>query len=392
MGACRCAIAHRYTTMSAADSRPSQAAPEDRPASPAAPAAGAAASLEWREGWFTFQVADVSDETAAKITKAGAWPAFTAFQRLLWKRQREAAKAGNERREAALKSGRLDGDGIKGLARSIGANPKAICRQLRALEDLGIVRVLRPPVTLARNSLGKLVARPVAKGLVQPVRIRFTAGDPHKRPANRQGYGRPSRKAGGRTRQGYVVPSEGRRAEGTSYPTPISPRNTSPAGGRTDGFGPPAGRTAAEAAAAWHARDPEAERRRREYLEAKERRKAAREAEEATRSEQAAAGPPDPPPAPVDATQAAAGLREAVAALPAASRRKARREAKRLSEADRQADEEAKRLSDLIDKRRAAGQGGPPLPPAAFREKAKQAFRKARRRPPAAAAREPVPA
>lgn len=388
---------HIGTRMATAVSRPDQAAP----ASSSAPASADAASPDWRDGWFTFHVADVSDESAAAITKAGAWPAMVAFHRLLWKRQREAAKAGDDKRLSALKAGILTGEGIKGLARSIGADAKAMARQLNELQRLGVVEIARPPSNIVRDKAGRLVCRPVAKGLVQPVRIRFSAGDGHKRPGNRQGYARPLRVVGQRDGQGSDRPSRRRRSEGTSGTTPISLGNTSPSAvGQADGIGRPAEGparlrcytdedieyTRRKLAAELEARDA-ADRQR--WAE-----EDAREAAEAARREQEASASSEPAPASPDAAEAANQLREAVAALPAASRRKAGRVARKMAAADDHADEEARRLVEIVNQARRQQGLAPPLDAEAFKAKAKAisgaARSKARR--PSAAGREAVTA
>ena len=78
---------------------------------PTPPSEPATASSDWRSEWFVYMVADVSDETAAAITKAEAWPAYNAFFRLLWKRQREAEKAKNDKSLANCQAGILIGKG-----------------------------------------------------------------------------------------------------------------------------------------------------------------------------------------------------------------------------------------------------------------------------------------
>lgn len=295
---------------------------------------------DWRSDWFVFMVADVSDETAAEITKSAAWPAFTAFFRLLWKRQREAEKARNEKAVAACQAGVLLDEGIRGLARSIGLSPKAMNRQVAELHRLGILAVAKPPASVDRDEKGRMIRRPAHRGLVPASKLRFTAGDQHRRPGNRQGSNRPLRVVGLEGRQGSNRPLKGGRLKGRNDTTPISPKNISlSTGGHADGIGRPVEerRTAAEAAAAWQREDPHMVAMRREYLAAQQRKR------------QGAAGGQAGTP---DATEASANLLAAVAELPPASRQKARRVARRMTDAERQAAAEAAALNEIIERRR----------------------------------------
>lgn len=325
-------------------------------------------------------VADISDETAAAITKAEAWPAYNAFFRLLWKRQREAEKAKNDKALAYCQAGILIGEGVRGLARSIGLSPKAMDRQLRELHRLGILAVAKPPAAIARDAKGRIVRRPSHKGLVPASKIRFTAGDSHKRPRNRQGSNRPLKVVGAEASQGSNRPLKGGRLKGRFDTTPISPRNISPsAGGHADGVGRPAedrhGRPAAGQEAPplrpWTGPAEEARQAMLRRMEADKAAYAAREAETAAASQEAARPPRN-------ATEAAARLGEAVASLPPASRQKARREARRLSREDRKAEADAKSLSDLIEQKRRQEQDNRQANAEAFKAKAKAASRKAR--------------
>lgn len=330
----------------------------------------AATPSDWRSEWFIFMVADVSDETAAEITKAEAWPAFTAFFRLLWKRQREAEKKGHEKAVAACQAGVLLNEGVRGLARSIGLSPKAMNRQLAELHRLGILAVAKPPASAERDSKGRLVRRPAHRGLVPASKIRFTAGDQHRRPGNRQGTNRPLKVVGVEGVQGTNRPLKGGRRKGRSDTTSISPKNISlSAGGHADGIGRPAEerRTAAEAAAAWVREDPRMEAMRREYVAAQERKRLENLERLAARKE-----------SPKNATEAAANLKAAVDELPPASRKKAKRVAKRMAREERQAAEDAARLNEIIERKRRQEAGEPN----AYSDNAKKAF-KARKAVPA---------
>lgn len=364
--------------------------PKDTTA-PAAPVP-AADPADWRDGWFVFMVPDISDEAAAKITAAGAWPAYTAFFRLLWKRQREAEKAGNAKALAACKAGVLLDDGIRGLARSIGLSPKAMNRQMDALRRLGFMVVAKPPAALDRSANGRIVRRPTHRGLVPASKVRFMASEDHKRPGNRQGFNRPLRVVGERTPQGSDRPLKGGRLKGRSDTTPISPKNISPpTGGHADGIGRPVGAgngrlTAAEPPTVhpWHGPEEAARRAMLARLEAERAERDARDREAAERdraARQAAASTPPaaPPPAPPrDATEAAGRLEAAVAALPAGSMAKAKRVARSMAKADRKAAKDAKALQDLIERRRREEAGERQAKADGTKAKARAAFRAAK--------------
>lgn len=152
-------------------------------------AAAAERPADWTEGTFYVLVPDISDETAAAITKAKAWPAWTAFFRSLRRRSR---KGPSDKAKAAARSGVLDDEGIRGLARSIGTTPKAMSRQVAALQALGILAAFRPPASMTRDpDTGRMVRRPCKAGRVEAARIVLTIGQDHLRPANRQGSDRP---------------------------------------------------------------------------------------------------------------------------------------------------------------------------------------------------------
>jgi hypothetical protein len=371
----------------------------------AAPAGPPAAPADWRDEWFVFMVPDVSDEAAAAITKAKAWPAFNAFFRLLWKRQREHQKKGRLEAEAACQAGILLGEGVRGLARSIGLDPKAMNRQLAALHRLGILAVGKPPAALVRDEKGRIIRRPTHKGLVPASKVRFNAGDEHRRPANRQGANRPLKAEAGGVSQGANRPLKGKRPKGRSATTPISPFPISPsAGGHAGGTGRPAeenrrlpaaggagGHAAARASQdegpacrPWTGSAAEAYRFMRERLEAEKADRDAKDAADAARlaemKRQAAAAPPPP-----TATDAAAALTDAVAQLPAASRKKAKKVGKKMSKADRQADAEESRLRQLIEEKRKATDAVDPAKAKALKAAATEAWKTKRARPAAAA-------
>lgn len=202
-------------------------------------AAAASRPADWTSDWFVYLVPDISDETAAAITKAKAWPAFNAVFRHLRRCHRRAESAGRKgddrasTRAAACQAGVLDDEGIRGLARSIGTTPKAMSRQIAALQEIGILAAFRPPASMTRDpETGRIVRRPCKAGRVEAARIVLTLGDDHRRPANRQGFDRPSTPPG-RTK----APKAPLRVDRTPSPddpkgrsdtTPISPFPISP--------------------------------------------------------------------------------------------------------------------------------------------------------------------
>lgn len=211
---------------------------EDHPAL----AAAAERPADWTSEWFVYLVPDISDETAAKITKAKAWPAFNAVFRHLRRCHRRAESAGRKgddratSRAAACQAGVLDDEGIRGLARSIGTTPKAMSRQLAALQEIGILAAFRPPASMTRDpDTGRIVRRPCKAGRVEAAKIVLTLGDDHRRPANRQGFDRPSQ-APGRTKEPKAAKARVRvdrtpspdDPKGRSDTTPTSPFPISP--------------------------------------------------------------------------------------------------------------------------------------------------------------------
>jgi DNA-binding transcriptional ArsR family regulator len=131
-------------------------------------------------------------------------------------------------RELAASRCTLDGVGINVLMRHTGRSRNTIRRQLDVLEEMGLVRVVRPPVLMIRGSDGRLIRK--TGGREKPVRIIVTA--------NPDVHGKPRRRAGS-----YGQPLTGSKApEGGSYGQPLIPfqkSNTSelPPLAGTDGIG-----------------------------------------------------------------------------------------------------------------------------------------------------------
>jgi len=218
-------------------------------------AAAADRPADWTAGVFYVLVPDINDETAAAISKAKAWPAWMAFCRSLRRRSR---KGPTDKAKADAMSGVLDDEGIRGLARSIGITPKAMSRQVAALQAIGVLAAFRPPASMTRDpDTGRIVRRPVKVGRVEACRIVLTVGRDHLRPAGRQGSDRPlqapsqARDAKGRLRVA-TTPSQA-DPKGRNDTTPRPPVSIPPAARQAAGK-PPGGLTAAQAAAGRQAR------------------------------------------------------------------------------------------------------------------------------------------
>ena len=218
--------------ISAVLTAPSTATAEDLPGL----AAAADRPADWTAGVFYVLVPDISDETAAEITKAKAWPAWMAFCRSLRRRSR---KGPTDDAKAAARSGVLDDEGIRGLARSIGMTPKAMSRQIAALQAIGVLAAFRPPASMTRDpDTGRIVRRPAKAGRVEACRIVLTVGREHLRPAGRQGSDRPLDPSGPRDAKGRLrvgrTPSQADpkgRSDTTSKPPVSIPPSAPPADG-----------------------------------------------------------------------------------------------------------------------------------------------------------------
>jgi len=203
-------------------------------------AAAADRPADWTAGVFYVLVPDINDETAAAISKAKAWPAWMAFCRSLRRRSR---KGPTDKAKADAMSGVLDDEGIRGLARSIGITPKAMSRQVAALQAIGVLAAFRPPASMTRDpDTGRIVRRPVKVGRVEACRIVLTVGRDHLRPACRQGSDRP-----------LQAPSQARDAKGrlrvATTPSQADPKGRNDTTPRPPVSIPPAARQAAGKAA-----------------------------------------------------------------------------------------------------------------------------------------------
>ena len=294
---------------------------------------------------------DLNRQTRRLIGQSGAGWTFTTICSLLH-------HIGRIGRPAAKKAARFDqrlGVGLAAIAGEAGHSENKVRRDLRRLEELGVITVVRPNVTMVRDAAGRLVqnrtgrskavmvylticpdhvrakaAPPVAsrmapsnparmEGLPTPDSVhpggaiqrelntkRTPAGDADGigTPAASAEAGLPAGEAGGHSaakagqeERTSILPVNAGRDE----PPPMPPGRLAPAAkaptrrqtaGKSFASHEPPRRSAAEAAAAWHRRDPEQERQRAEYLAAKAAKASSRPPEPR---------PPEPEPsAPID--------------------------------------------------------------------------------------------
>jgi hypothetical protein len=142
-----------------------------------------------RVRWF-FKVPDLSDETAAAISKASAWPTFVGICRAIHDRGRRGSKAEQD----AADNGVI-GVGIKGLARAAGVDAVTVRRQIKRLEKLGLVVVhTRGIIEVADPVTGKIERN--RRGRTPTALVYLTVTEAHMRPA----AAKAAAKAGGAKR------------------------------------------------------------------------------------------------------------------------------------------------------------------------------------------------
>lgn len=129
-----------------------------------------------RVRWF-FKVPDLSDETAAAISRKSAWPTFIGICRAIHDRGRRGTKA----EQAAADNGVI-GIGIKALARAAGVDAVTARRQIRKLESLGLVVVhTRGIIEAADPVTGRITANRI--GRTPAALVYLTVTESHMRPA-----------------------------------------------------------------------------------------------------------------------------------------------------------------------------------------------------------------
>jgi predicted transcriptional regulator len=302
-------------------------------------AANASGEYAWVKG-----LPDLNRQTRRRVGQSGAGWTFTTICSLLH-------HIGRIGRPAAKKAARFDqrlGVGLAAIADEAGLSVNKVRRDLRHLEELGLISVMRPNVTMVRDAAGRLVEN--RTGRSKAVMVYLTICQEHLRAkasppiASRPAPSNPSRMAGlpvpdsvhsggaiqrelntkrvpGGDAVGIGTPLASEEAglpageagqEDTTSILPVNagrdepplmphgrlaPAAKAPARRQTAGKSfasqEPPGRSAAEASAEWHRRDPERERQRAEYLAAKA----------AKTSPKASSRPPEPqPPIPEPST------------------------------------------------------------------------------------------
>lgn len=195
--------------------------------------------------WF-FKVPDLSDETAAAISKANAWPTFIGICRAIHDRGRRGTLV---ERQAA--SDGMIGLGIKGLARSSGLDPVTVRRHVRRLAELGLVVVHRRGITeVADPATGRITANRI--GRTPPCLVYLTATERHMRPAAAKAAaevgGAKRTPSAGRDRVQCAPPSTECSKDPKETPTPPQDASST-VGGHSAAKASPEGGQGTEAAA-----------------------------------------------------------------------------------------------------------------------------------------------
>lgn len=159
-----------------------------------APTAPAAKPAPWysREGVYFAAVRDVSDETRQAMARAQCLRAWYAIHEAL---HDQARRGRTEFIRDRARIGVLEDVGIKGLCRYAGgADPKTMRRQLACLEQLGLVKAIRPAVRFELRD-GRL-HKAKGQGREEAVKIMVTVdAERHCRPSKRQVIGQAARRA-----------------------------------------------------------------------------------------------------------------------------------------------------------------------------------------------------
>lgn len=175
---------------------------------------------------FHVRMPQLRTEVSREVGRRCAESAWRGIGELLREQERKGRTAAI--REAAGRLMILDDVGVAGLARHTGKSRNTIYRQLAVLEDIGLVRCVRPPVRLVHGADGRLVAK--KGGQERPVRIIVTY-DPAR-------HGKPLRKASAYVQPLNIEPA----AEGASYVQPLNTfhecfQTELPPAAETDGIG-----------------------------------------------------------------------------------------------------------------------------------------------------------
>ena len=133
---------------------------------------------------FHVRLPQLRTEISREIGRRCAESAWRGIWDLLREQERKGRTAAI--REAAGRLCILDDTGVAGLARHTGKSRNTIYRQLAILEDIGLIRCVRPPVSMVRGPDGRLILK--KGGRERPVRIVVTYdldvhGKPRRKPA-----------------------------------------------------------------------------------------------------------------------------------------------------------------------------------------------------------------
>lgn len=256
-------------------------------------------------GWYYVQVPDLNTATHRLIGKAKAGWTFETICRLI----HHVGRVGTAKAKRAAKADQQLGVGLAAIADESGQSLNKVRRDCAALADMGLIVVTHPNVVMIRDADGRLTENRTGRSKATVIHLTITQDHLRQPAASRSrlagqaaansvhpgtaiqtnlntertpdgdavGIGTPPAAQDAGLPAGEapasILPVNAGRDEpampaGRILPTPASPaprpRNHGNAGHEEP-------RTAAQAAEAWHRRDPHQEAMRREYLEAKAR-------------------------------------------------------------------------------------------------------------------------
>jgi hypothetical protein len=161
----------------------------------------------WLTGIYFVPQPDLSDECRAMIRQGRA----ELVEKTIWRLLRDLERRGTKQQRAAAKAGRIEHLGVQGIAAEIGSSrtdgkpmsPRAVLRQLRALESIGLIRTEQAAFSLEVDPTTGRIVRNYAR---QPPKIIVvTLQERHLRPAaaggRRQSQRRPDDTEVGRQRR-----------------------------------------------------------------------------------------------------------------------------------------------------------------------------------------------